>query len=452
MNIKNFNFKVYSNLKKLKNNILFDISKIINLNKLKILEINYKYGTLSNLIYKKYKKSYIYDIDAIKNYNSNNIENTYDIVFLFFSLQELVKTENIYNVIKFLYKKILTNGYLIIIDDFIFDWNNVINEIDFDIYLNKEYEYKDENSISKIKIIIFHKKETIVNKLNNIKKELCLYYSKTIIEENIKYYIDLKIKNLEFAFPIKTFPNNTILELFSKYNFHYDVSHIKEYELVKNFSSKLFFSDPTEKLSNKNSIRLNILGLNSHFGKEYDNRSYEIYHIHISLSKDKKVIKKIYNQIKKLNFSKTKYLDIGGSYENLSYFELYSFLQNIRNLIPLKVKIILEAGSLWFRQSGYLINKIENINEIRGIKYAFLNSSRNLHAKWSIPKYINNSIGLSEYILCGSSCDEKDLFEHIYKANLKKGQKIYFKNIEPYSYSFNSSFNGIPKAEVIIDE
>ena len=47
MNIKNFNFKVYSNLKKLKNNILFDISKIINLNKLKILEINYKYGTLS---------------------------------------------------------------------------------------------------------------------------------------------------------------------------------------------------------------------------------------------------------------------------------------------------------------------------------------------------------------------------------------------------------------------
>ena len=94
----------------------------------------------------------------------------------------------------------------------------------------------------------------------------------------------------------------------------------------------------------------------------------------------------------------------------------------------------------------------EILNNIRNLNFVYLNACRELHSKWSIPTYINTNIGKNEYILCGSSCDEKDLFAHVYNSDIKVGNRIYFGKIEPYSYSFNTSFNGIKKAEVIIDE
>ena len=112
----------------------------------------------------------------------------------------------------------------------------------------------------------------------------------------------------------------------------------------------------------------------------------------------------------------------------------------------------MEAGSLWFKDTGFLITKVEHIENIRGLKFVYLNACRTLHSKWSIPSYMNTNKGAEEYIICGSSCDEKDLFAHAYNSNIKVNDKIYFNKIEPYSYSFNTTFNGIDKAEVIIDE
>lgn len=341
-------------------------------------------------------------------------------------------------------------------------YENKLNE--YDKTKNKNSEdiwnmYKDEieqlggiRTYNKSRLIILKKKNNIIEQLKKIQSNLCLYYSLNRIEDNIRYYQDLPIENLNYVFPVKAFPNEKIMDLFNKYNFYYDASNPKEDQIVKKYKIKVFYSDPTRKLVNNSSIRLNIAGVSSHFGKEYDEKSYEIYHIHLSHPKTNQLKNTIINELKKLNYKKTKYLNIGGGYDKLSYLELKNYLEQIRKVVPKKVTILLEAGSLWFKDTGYLITKIEHIENIRGLKFVYLNACRTLHSKWSIPNYMNINKGKEEYIICGASCDEKDLFAHAYNSTLKVNDTVYFNKIEPYSYSFNTTFNGIDKAEVIIDE
>ena len=539
MKKKDFNPSDYDNLNNLRKKILSDITEL-DFNEKKILEIGSGSGKFSLLLSKRFKNSFIRGIDIVEPYiessnsvnNSKNLEfklqdfygndNTYDRIFMIFSLTELLKSKELSEILFSMSTRLLDDGYLILAEEFEDDYEEKydllglkilkslgyrytrysaflkeLEKSDFELIYTKLYNNKQhitsvkgsksqiyfENKLNefdstkmhesselweknkdevinlggirtynKTRLVVLKKKNKIIDSLNKVDNDLCQYYSISRIKNNIKYYLDLPISNLKFVFPVKTFPNKKILALFNKYNFYYDISHIQEAELVEEFKTSVFYSDPTNILKNNNSIRLNIQGTSSHFGGEYDGKQYRTYHIHLSLFKNKKIRNKILSQISKLNFSKTKYLNLGGSYDGLSYLEFYLFLLEIRKIIPKKVIILIEAGSIWFKNSGYLITKAQHINSIRNLKYVYLNSSRELHAKWSIPEYINIRKGKEQYVLCGSSCDEKDLFAHVINTNIKINDRVYFSKLEPYSYSFNHSFNGIEKAKVIIDD
>lgn len=538
MKKRNFDPSNYYKLNNLREKIIREINKHFSLNGKKILEIGTGSGSFSKTLAKNYSNSYIESIDKVSTYIDNinnnyknlnvcikdafNVSSTYDAVFMVYSLTELLKNEKLENILKMINNLLLTNGILIIADEFTDDYSDDIDLLGLEImkklgyrYLTYDYFEKEvlksnfeifstivydnkqnfvnmhgaklqifyENMLNeydkslkynsdeiwnsfknkikdiggirtynKTRLIILRKKDNIIEKFNSIKHTPCLYYSLNRIENNIKYFNDLNIDNLYFAFPVKTFPNTKILDLFYKYNFCYDVSNENEKKIVDKYNTLLFYSDPTNKLKKDNSIRINIEGLNSHFGLSYDGNSYSIYHLHLSTNKDVKTLNKIIETISALDFTETEYLDIGGSYDNLNYLQLYMFLKKIRNIVPDNVKIVLEMGSMWFNNTGYLISSVEFLSKANGVNFAFINASRDLHAKWSVPLCLNMKTGTNDYVICGPTCYENDLFEHIYNSNVAIGDKLIFKNIEPYSYSFNSSFNGIEKARVIIDE
>lgn len=540
MKKKSFNPNNYNKLNNLREKVISDTSNFVDMNNKKIIEIGTGAGNFSRLLGKKYKNSYIYGIDIVSQYiesakkcnnhsniqfenkNIYDVDSTFDIAFMLFSLVELLKNDTLENILNEISIKILYNGFLVIVDEFVDDYSEecdlvgievmkelgyryssyadfekTITKVGFEPIFTKIYDNNQEmidifgaklqifyenklnefdntkkyeseliwekmkdkinkingmRTYNKARLVILKRKDNNIDKLNNFKSDLCLYYSLSNIKDNIKYYTDLKINNIDFVFPVKTFPNDKVLSLFNCNEFYYDVSNLNEEKLIKKYNTLVFYSDPTNKLKNKNSIRLYIPHIGSHFGLNYDGKSYEIYHLHISLIKDKRIKNKMLEVISSLDYSKTKYLDIGGSYDNLSYLEIYLFLTEIRNIIPKNVKILIEAGSIWFKNSGFLICKVACINNTNEYKFVYVNASRELHAKWSVPKYINTSIGKNDYIICGSTCYEKDLFSHVYNTDIKCGDKIFFSEIEPYSYSFNTSFNGIEMAEVIIDE
>lgn len=539
MKQKNFNPIDYNRLNNIRKKALKDLNNKINLNNKKILEIGCGSGQLSKVISKTFDGSYIHSIDIIDSYvetakktksknvnfeikNFYDVVGTYDCIIMMYTLTELLKNNNIKANLEEFSKKILEDGYLILIEEFEDDYKeksdliglqvmkylgynyikykefvNIANACGFEMVFTEIYDNNQkklgikgsklqifyENKLNefdntkkydseeiwnkakemiisnngmrtynKSRLVVLKKKNFSKARLENIEKDSFLYFSKKNIEANLLYYLDLNIENLEFAFPIKAFPHKDVIEIFDKYNFSFDVSNENEMKLIKKYKRKIFYSDPTEVLKDRKSLRLNIKNTHSHFGKEYNGETYETYHIHISRPKTEKVKNAIINQLSKLNYNDTKYLNIGGGYEQLSYLEILEFLQDIRNNIPKNIKIVIEAGSLWFKNSGFLVGRVTNINNIRGIKFAFLNISRELHAKWSKPIYINTNFGNNDYIICGCTCYENDLFAHVYNTDIKIGIKVYLKNIEPYSFGLNSEFNGIKKVEVIIDE
>ena len=539
MKQKNFNPNNYNKLNNIRKKVLKDLNKNIDLNNKKILEIGCGSGQLSKVVSNTFYGSYIHSIDIVNSYvetaRKNKLKNvnfetknfydlvgTYDSIIMMYTLTELLKENNLKATFKEFNKKILEDGYLILIEEFEDDYketNDLIglkvmkhlgykyikynefvdtaNACGFEIEFTKIYDNKQKklgikgsklqifyenklnefdntkkydseeiwNSVKEIvisnngmrtynksRMVVLKKKNFSKARLENIKKDRFLYFSKKNIEANLLYYLDLNIKNLEFAFPIKTFPHKDVIEIFDKYNFNFDVSNENEMKLIEKYKKKCFYSDPTDVLKDRKSLRLNIRNTHSHFGKNYDGETYEKYHVHISSPKTEKVRDAIINQLSKLNYNDTKYLNIGGGYEQLSYLEILQFLKKIRNIIPENIKIVIEAGSLWFKNSGFLVGRITNINNVRGVKFVFLNISRELHAKWSKPIYINTNVGNNDYIICGNTCYEKDLFAHVHNTDIKIGNKIYFKNIEPYSFGLNSEFNGIKQVEVIIDE
>ena len=109
MKRKNFNPKNYYKLNNLRKKVINDISKTIDLQKNKLLEIGAGTGAFTTLLAKKYKTSYIYAIDIVKSYveyareknwhaninfdinDIHNIKSTFDGIFMVSSLTELLK-------------------------------------------------------------------------------------------------------------------------------------------------------------------------------------------------------------------------------------------------------------------------------------------------------------------------------------------------------------------------
>ncbi len=316
-----------------------------------------------------------------------------------------------------------------------------------------------------IRTYLLKKKNEKIDHILTIKKENpLLVYDCKKLQENIDYYSDLtKEFPLEYLFPVKAFPHEKILQIFANNNFGFDVSNKNELKLVDTFKKAyIMFSDPTLILHNLNGIRINMHNkyIKSHFGNIYDNNYiYKIIHIHVSESKTTFVLNEMISRIKKINFEKVEILNLGGGYEELSYQEFRIFISTIKKIIPISVKLILEPGSMWFKNCGYLITRVMKINKLRNINYVYLNSSRELHLKWSIPKILkiysksNISNNYNNYVFCGASCYEKDIFlTYKSKIELMENDIIIFNEVESYSYSWNSTFNGIEKAEVYFYE
>lgn len=342
---------------------------------------------------------------------------------------------------------------------------NESNEI-WENYKNKVIETNGFRTNNLIRVYILRKKDLTKNNIVNIKTlNPTLIYDINMIKENINYYNDLKKEfKIDYLFPVKAFPNKKILEIFKKNCFGFDVSNKNELSLIDDKKGTfIMYSDSTNEIQNKNGIRINIYGehIKSHFGITDDSRkSYEIVHLHVAESKNKFVLEEMIKNIRTINYDDVKILNIGGGYEELSYQQLRDFIYKIKTIIPKTVKLILEPGSIWFKNSGYLVTKVKKINNLRNIKYVYLNASKELHSKWSIPKiyYVESSEGnslnnIQNYVFCGSTCYEKDIFcTYKSKIDIKENTKIIFNEIESYSYSWNSSFNGIEKAEVYFYE
>ena len=151
MKKKDFDPNNYNKLNNLRKKIIKDTSSFINMDNKKIIEIGSGNGNFSKLLSKKFNSSYIYGIDIVSQYidfskkNNNNyniqfekkniydVDSTYDIAFMIFSMAELLKNDTLENILNKIKDKILCNGYLILVDEFFDDYSEECDLIGIEV-------------------------------------------------------------------------------------------------------------------------------------------------------------------------------------------------------------------------------------------------------------------------------------------------------------------------------
>jgi len=154
-------------------------------------------------------------------------------------------------------------------------------------------------------------------------------------------------------------------------------------------------------------------------------------------------------------FSQIKWLNFGGGH--LMTHKDYDIEHLIKILIDFKQKyphlhIILEPGSAFVWQTGFLTAKVEDIVENGGITTAMLNISFACHLpdclempyKPAVRGEVEPNENAYKYRFGGNSCLSGDFFGDFYFAEkLKIGQEIIFEDMIHYTIVKTTMFNGV---------
>lgn len=324
-----------------------------------------------------------------------------------------------------------------------------------------------------------------------IKNAPVMLYDLKQLRVNVDRILKFKFKyNIEFVFPVKSFPNHKILQFFYDCGFGFDIANENEFAMIKDIIKEdTLIScngvDIISKKKNYNNIIYNLnsisslnnsdfyngVRINSYKKRKTDFSKFGININKINLVPNKEDVISISfhfydeNKLKKLKyifkntkkcldrFENLKYINFGGNWDVLNYNHFEKQLVEIRKNIDSNFKIIFEVGENWFDNCGYLIAKVIGKNEIANKKIFYINAVKDSVAKWSVLrpinlKYEDNNNYIT--IISGSSCYEKDVFSVLNKSvNLSINEKVVFLGLNGYSYAWCKEFNGSLAPEVI---
>ncbi len=154
-------------------------------------------------------------------------------------------------------------------------------------------------------------------------------------------------------------------------------------------------------------------------------------------------------------------INLGGGWHCLNQQEFGDVLGDARRLFPDPVAILMEPGRWYSQSSGFAVGSIVNISRAGEVIRCTLDLSAKSHLRWSHPRLLHmfepdhdKKCVVQFY---GPSCYESDLIGKYYlpystdvlkDSGLSYRRKVVFSNVSTYSREWNTSFNGVPLADV----
>jgi carboxynorspermidine decarboxylase len=200
-----------------------------------------------------------------------------------------------------------------------------------------------------------------------------------------------------------------------------------------------------------------------HFHTLCESTSYD-------LEKTLEVIEKRFGRF----LEQLKWLNMGGGHlmtrKDYDTEHLISLLKSLKTKYP-NLKIILEPGSAFAWQTGYLLTTVVDIVENRGVKTAIIDASFACHMpdclempyKPAIRGAIdpdsedvtdrlkNSDISENRYRIGGNSCLSGDFMgDWIFEKPLEPGDQVIFEDMIHYTTVKTTMFNGIPHPSIVM--
>jgi carboxynorspermidine decarboxylase len=157
-----------------------------------------------------------------------------------------------------------------------------------------------------------------------------------------------------------------------------------------------------------------------------------------------------------------KWLNMGGGHlmtrKRYDTEHLIGLLRSFRAKYP-HLEIILEPGSAFAWQTGFLLTTVVDIVENQGIKTALINASFTCHMpdclEMPYKPFIRNATdaiaGKPTYRIGGNSCLSGDYMgDWSFDKPLKVGDKLIFEDMIHYTLVKTTMFNGVPHPSVVL--
>jgi len=157
-----------------------------------------------------------------------------------------------------------------------------------------------------------------------------------------------------------------------------------------------------------------------------------------------------------------KFINLGGGWHSLGQEDISRILREARDVFPLPCSILIEPGRWYAENAGFAVGNIVNQSRSGGTVMYTVDLSGRCHLHWSDVRLLHTidagSTSACEAQFFGASCYEGDRVgkfllpfpgDFFKESGLAPGKQVIFSGVSTYSIAWNTSFNGIPRAEVI---
>lgn len=150
-----------------------------------------------------------------------------------------------------------------------------------------------------------------------------------------------------------------------------------------------------------------------------------------------------------------RFLDLGGAWHGIA--DLPRALLEVRAALPAELEVIVEPGRALVEGAGFARGTVVVARELADRPLRVLDLSRICHLRWSQVELVHRAPHPGEgrrSLFVGPTCYEDDVVGEwtITPASLPVGTPVVLRGVTGYAVAWNTSFGGVPAAEVVIGD
>ncbi len=147
------------------------------------------------------------------------------------------------------------------------------------------------------------------------------------------------------------------------------------------------------------------------------------------------------------------FLNLGGAWHGIA--DLAVALAEIRAAIPSSIELLIEPGRRVTEEAGFACGRIVVARELVDRSLRVIDLSRICHLRWSQVELVGAAPhpGVGRGVLVvGPTCYEEDVIGEwtVAPERLAVGDRIALRHVTGYAVAWNTSFGGIPAADLVI--
>jgi diaminopimelate decarboxylase len=144
-----------------------------------------------------------------------------------------------------------------------------------------------------------------------------------------------------------------------------------------------------------------------------------------------------------------RFVDVGGAWHAVA--DLPRALAELRAAVPRSIELVIEPGRVVVEGAGFACGRVVVARELSDRPLRVVDLSRICHLRWSQVELVVEHPGVgASTLFVGPTCFEEDVLGEWIVEPPPVGAPIVLRNVSGYAVGWNTSFGGVPVADVLL--